>query len=1324
MKPAPSPDTEAARTRLLRELRLLGPDAEPALEAVARLARRASGRPMVAVSLFDAGRPCCAAAVGFDPAELQTDGALCAAAMAADAPLDIADLAADPRFATPPTLGGATVRAGAGVRVAVEGWSVGAVCAFDTRPGALGAEALGLLRDAAALAEALLGARLQARRGRLQEARVRDASRAGSDWLWESDAADVLTWVSDSIETHTGEPAARRVGRPLHDKMRPADDPAQRASWDAAVAARAHRLAYRDAIALADTARGPLHVAISGDPVFDASGRFTGYRGAARDVSAALAREAAERRARQTLLDAIERISADVMVSDASGRIVLANATARAQVHRHLPGGMPPTWEALVRALVTADAYPEARGREEAFVAERLAMVSTEGTAHELRLDDRHLLASDQRLPDGSVVHLKLDITDHRRAELALAEQETRLRALVRALPDLWLVIDAEGRYLESADERHPLLARPFTEIRGRRVDELLPADIAARCMDAIRQAIGSGEVQRIEYPLRTSDGSEHSFEARIAPMGGGRTLYLLRDMTEVRQLARDVQLMQRVMEAENALSMSIADATQPDLPLVYVNTAFEHLTGYPRAEVLGRNCRFLQHGVAEHPARATLRAALAEGRACTVLLRNRRRDGSLFINELHVAPIRDANGRLTHFIGVQSDVTERSQAAERLAYSEALYRSVAGAISDGLLVVDPEGHIVTLNPAACTLIGRSAAELSGRALAELGFELRRDDGRPLGTDDHPVREALRDGRRVERTYFVLRPDGVRLLLQTSLQPLRFGAEDAPPYFVITLRDISAQRTAEAALAQAEARWKLALDGAGDGVWDYDEDTGVAFFSPTWKRMLGHDEHEVGSRLEEWFSRIHSDDRERVVGALNRYRAGQAPAYREQYRLRHRDGHWLWVDDFGHIVERRDDGSARRLVGVHSDVTRQRLADQALRDKQAAELASRAKSEFLSRMSHEMRTPLNAVIGFTQLLRLQGGNDRHKLGQYSEHILAAGQHLLALVNDVLDLQQVEEGRLSLTVAPLWLHEALEEALELTRPLARPRGIELRSEVPRGVRVNADAQRLRQVLLNVLSNGVKYNRDGGVLRCALEAGNGGCCVLRIEDSGPGLSREQLARLFQPFERLGLESSGIEGSGLGLIIARQLMREMRGNLRINSRPGDGTQVRLDLPLAVEQSAHAPPVAPAEPPPTTAWTTNLAALAEPTPALRMLYVEDNRINALLFEEAIKLRGGVELRVAEDGEEALALVAQWSPDVLVLDAHLPGMSGYELLRALRQVPGLEEAPAFMCSADAMPDDVQRAKAAGFIGYWTKPIDIARVMRDLDALRLQTTAG
>lgn len=1334
MKPAPplapasEPEAraEAERARLLGELELSNCAAEPALEAIARLVQAACRRPMAAVTLLDARRAFCIAAAGFDPAALSSDGSLCAAAMAAEAPLDVVDVQGAPRFAGA-TLrhDGEPVRAYAGVAVALEGVRLGAVCAFDVRPGALGPEGLAALREGAALVEALLGARLRERRSCLQEARVRGASRAGSDWLWESDADGRLTWVSESVEAHTGESPGQRLGRPVDEGFEPWDDE-HRASWDARLAARANRLPFRDAIARAETPRGTLAIAINGDPLFDGAGRFTGYRGAARDVTETLAREAAERRARQTLLDAIERISAAVMVSDPHGRIVLSNAAARAQVRRFLPDHAPDTWDAMIRALVAAGAYPDAQGREEAFAAERLAMVSEDGVGHELRFGERQLLVSDQRLPDGSVVHLKIDITEHRRAELALAEQDTRLRALVSALPDLWLVIDADGRYLECGDEHHPLLARPFAELRGRRIEQILPPDIAARCMAGIRAALATGEVQRVEYLLRTLDGQEHSFESRIAPLAGGRTLYLVRDLTELRQLARDVQLLQRAMEAENALPMTVADATLPELPLVYVNTAFERLTGYARAEVLGRNCRFLQDGIADQPGLAALRAALAEARDCTVLLRNRRRDGSVFANELHVAPIRDAAGRVTHYIGVQSDVTERHRAAERLAYSEALYRSVAGAISDGLLVVDPEGRIVTLNPAACVLFERSAGELTGRVPTEIGFEVRHEDGRPLAPEDNPLHAVLREGRRIERTMLMLRPDRSRLLLQTSLQPLRFGAEDAPPYVVVTLRDIGAQRAAEAALAQAEARWKLALDGAGDGVWDYDEDTRVAFFSPTWKRMLGHEEHEVGATLEEWFSRIHPEDRERVIGALARYRAGAAPDYREHYRLRHRDGHWLWIDDFGHVVERREDGSARRLVGVHSDVTRQRQADQALRDKQAAELASRAKSEFLSRMSHEMRTPLNAVIGFTQLLRLQGGHDRHTLGQYSEHILAAGRHLLALVNDVLDLQQVEEGRLSLSPAPLWLHEALEEALELTRPLARPRGIELRSEVPTGVRVRADGQRLRQVLLNVLSNGVKYNRDAGMLRCALEAGAAGGCVLLIEDSGHGLSRQQLARLFQPFERLGLESSGIEGSGLGLIIARQLMREMHGNLRINSRPGLGTQVRLDLVLA-EDDAAAPAAPPGEAPTTTGWTENLAALpARPAdvPVLRLLYVEDNRINALLFEEAIKLRGDVELRVVEDGDEALELVAHWTPDVLVLDAHLPGMSGYELLRALRRIAALEETPAFMCSADAMPDDVQRAHAAGFAGYWTKPIDIARVMKDLDDLRLQTTAG
>ena len=215
------------------------------------------------------------------------------------------------------------------------------------------------------------------------------------------------------------------------------------------------------------------------------------------------------------------------------------------------------------------------------------------------------------------------------------------------------------------------------------------------------------------------------------------------------------------------------------------------------------------------------------------------------------------------------------------------------------------------------------------------------------------------------------------------------------------------------------------------------------------------------------------------------------------------------------------------------------------------------------------------------------------------------------------------------------------------------------------------------------------------------------MLIISDTGEGLSADQMARLFQPFERLGRETTTVEGSGLGLVISRALVREMNGSLTMSSQVGTGSRVRIELPLAAPDASapqgegSAPPVAAVQPPPT----------------LRMLYVEDNRLNALLFEEAIKMRGGVELRVVEDGPDAFELLKGWHPDVLVLDAHLPSMSGYEVLTRLRQQPQFARTPAFMCSADALPDELQRAREAGFAGYWSKPIDIAQVMKELDAL-------
>ncbi|KQW65232.1 PAS domain S-box protein [Methylibium sp. Root1272] len=1316
MKSAPAPADDAERLRVLHELRVLDTEVDPAFAAIARLAQQHSGWSVGAISLVAADRQWFPAAVGLEVRETPRKLAFCAHTILGDDAMEVVDALQDERFADNPLVVGAPhIRAYAAMPVQVDGQRIGTVCAIDARPGRLTPDALATLRDLATLAGALLQARLLEQRSRLQESRVRAASRAGSDWLWETDEHGTISWVSDSVEAHTGHPPSHEVGRFGQGMHRPREDE-HRASWEALVAARAQRRPFRNAVADRDAAHGTITISTSGDPVFDAAGQFQGYRGAARNITEELNRRTQEQRTQALLQAAIEGVAAGVMVSDPSGRIVLSNTAWRTGMQRFLPE-WPSHWPDLVQALLRAGAYPDAIGREAEFAAWRLGLTTAEGRQHELRFGEQHVLVTDQLLADGSVIHLSIDITRRRRTELELAEQQARLGAVLRSLPDLWFVIDAEGRHVECSDERHPSLLRPFEELRGKRFAEVVPEPLASLAMRAIAEALRSGEVQRIEYELPTLDGRVRNFEARISPMGGDRVLYLTRDLTELRHLERNVHLMQRALEAEAALPMVVADATQPDLPLIYANTAFERLSGLPLDQMIGRNCRFLQAGDRDQPGLALLREALAAERACTVTLRNRRADGTSFINELHVAPVRDALGRVTHYIGVQHDVTERSRAERQLALSETLYRSVAASITDGLLVIGPDRRIVTANPSACALLGARATTLAGQRLGRLGYQLLEEDGRLVERDRHPVREVLRSGRSaLDRVHRLRRPDGSERLVRLNVQPLRAHPDDSQLSCVVTFRDITAQRGAEAELAQAEARWKFALEGAGDGIWDYDEDTQRVFFSPRWKAMLGYRDDEIGTSTREWSRRIHLEDRPGVIDALRRYRAGEISEYRTEHRLRHKDGHWIWVYERGKIVERRPDGSPRRIVGTHTDVTRQKMAEQAMRDKAAAELASQAKSAFLSRMSHEMRTPLNAVIGFAQLLRKDDATGSARVAQFGDHILQAGEHLLALVNDVLDLQQVEEGRLSIRLESLPLREAVDAALELIRPQAAQRRVTVLNRIEPDLAVLADPQRLRQVLLNLLSNGVKYNREGGDLHCsAVLDGATRCCTLLIEDQGFGLEAIDLARLFQPFERLGRETSGIEGTGLGLFIARRMTEEMGGRLSLNSRPGHGAQARLELPLP-------PPATPAgDGDMATSTASPPAADGRTTTALplRMLYVEDNRINAILFEEAIKLRGGIDLRIAEDGPEALTMADEWQPDVLVLDAHLPSTTGYDVLAELRRRPDFEHTPAFMCSADTMPQDLQRATDAGFAGYWTKPIDIDRVMNDLDALRL-----
>lgn len=1302
MKTAAMPDDESDRLRLLRELRFEGSPPEAALAALTRSACRLTQQACGVLCLVGEHEVALYGGFGL-PGLLTTfarEPSLASAAIAAGEMVEVVDAPNDPRYREHPLVARAPhLRHMSAVPVLVEGRAVAALWLGSTEAGCFDADQRAALADLAELAGSVLVTRLHEQRLRLQEARLRTASRASQEWLWETDAQGRLTWMAGGI----GDVAAPILGQAL---------PLERPTWESHLAQRAEQQPFQEAIVDGDTPTGRLALSISGLPVFNAVGEFMGYRGASRNVTAEVEARHEARQAQALLESALEGLPGGVMITAPDGRILMKNGPWRRAIRQWLGAAKVDSWDEVVQRLVAAGAYPEAVGREAEFIAWRMSLETTdEGVRHELRFGDAWTLVSDRRLPDGNVVHLNVDITDRKRAVLEREAEQARAQAVLRAVPDLWFVIDADGRYADCSNDQHPLLVTPFTRLRGLRFGKLLPPAIAHLGLDALKTAHATGDLQRFEYELTTHDGTHRSLEARVVPMPEGRSLYLVRDLTEVRRLERDVQLMQRALEAEASLPITVADATHPNWPLVYVNPAFERLSGWRRDELLGRNARLLQGASRAQPALDTLRKALKTGEPCTVLLENQRRDGTRFLNELHVAPVRDAAGRITHFVGVQKDVTERERNAQKLQVSEALYRSVATAISDGLVVMDAEARLVAVNPSAGRLLGMDPARLLGRRLGELEARFTDEQGQPVHASAQPIDDVLRRGRpAVERTLTLHRADGSVRQLRASFVPLALGSAELPISCVATFRDITAEQAAAQALADAEQRWKVALEAVVDGVWDFDTETGRVYYSRSWKAMLGHAENEIGDSIDEWIERVHPEDRRRIKAEIADYRRGSDRSYQSEHRLRHKDGHYLHILDRGKTVDRRDDGQPRRVVGTHTDITRQKTTEQALLDKQAAELASRAKSEFLSRMSHEMRTPLNAVIGFTQLLQLRADHAAPALvSQYSQHILQAGQHLLALVNDVLDLQRVEEGMLALELQPLELESMLRHAFDFLGPSAIKRQVRVVHTMEPSLHVLADPQRLRQVILNIGSNGIKYNRVGGELRCIARAVDDAHVCITIEDTGPGLTPQQTDRLFQPFERLGRETSSTEGTGLGLIIARRLVEEMGGQLTLSSEAGRGTRVSIELPRAVALSNP-----PQKVQPMTARSLDHAA-GEARERLRMLYVEDNRINALLFEETLRLRADIDLRIAEDGPEALSLVEAWQPHVLVLDAHLPGASGHEVLGSLRALPGLDRAPAFMCSADALPEDVQRALEAGFDGYWTKPIDIDRVLRDLE---------
>jgi PAS domain S-box-containing protein len=478
----------------------------------------------------------------------------------------------------------------------------------------------------------------------------------------------------------------------------------------------------------------------------------------------------------------------------------------------------------------------------------------------------------------------------------------------------------------------------------------------------------------------------------------------------------------------------------------------------------------------------------------------------------------------------------------------------------------------------------------------------------------------------------------------------------------------------------------------------------ATYVSPNVGWLLGYTTDEVIGVPGFWESIIHPDDRAQAIGQLRDAIESTVVQIEQEYRCRGKDGRYRWFFKLLRI-EYDDHAHPTGILGYALDIADRKAAEEEARlAKLESERANRAKSEFLSRMSHDLRTPLNAVLGFAQLLEMDALTPA-QLDSVTQ-ILNGGRHLLDLINEVLDIARIEAGQLSLSPEAVPVGAVIRQVVELVAPLGLPRQITVHADVEADcpTHVRADQQRLRQVLLNLVGNAVKYNHEGGDVRVSCANRPGPRVAISVRNTGAGIPSHKLPLLFRPFERLGAEQGPIEGTGLGLAVSKALTEAMGGTIGVHSDAAEGTTFWIELP---EQDAEDGPARPVR--------RRVETPAPHVGQVTVLYIEDNPSNIRLMERLLARRGGIRLVTASSGTQGLSLAREAAPDLVFLDLHLPDMPGEEVLHRLVTDAATSHLAVAILSADATPAQRERLLALGAIAYVTKPIHFPDILRLVD---------
>ncbi len=635
--------------------------------------------------------------------------------------------------------------------------------------------------------------------------------------------------------------------------------------------------------------------------------------------------------------------------------------------------------------------------------------------------------------------------------------------------------------------------------------------------------------------------------------------------------------------------------------------------------------------------------------------------------------------------------------------------------------------QIMDVNAAARSVYGYTHGEFCALTIRDI---------RPA-EDVQYVEESVRRTPRASRYSGVWRhltKDQVMIYVEINSRELVYAGK---PARLVCPVDVTQRVHAEAALREREAELNRA-QGLAQLAHVVTSDVGwFENWSQTLHQLAGVERAKLPHSLLEWSQLIHADDRDAFLRTMA---VDALPSRRVdvEYRLVQPSGAEVHVHQTIEPLAGREGDGQRHWFSTLQDVTTQKVVtadaqrlnevlerrihertaelersnEELTAAKAAADRASRAKSDFLSSMSHELRTPLNAVIGFGQLLAATSGkaaNAEQQAG-YVRHIVEAGQHLLLLINELLDLAQIEAGRVNIQLQAVELPPLMDECLRMMEPMAAARSVKLVPPTDGDLLALADRGRLKQALINLLSNAIKYNRANGTVHIVCSRPRALWLRIEVHDTGAGLRPAQMEALFQPFNRLGQETGKTEGSGIGLVLTKRLVELMNGQIGATSTPDKGSMFWIELPEAAAPAAWAGVSGREHAAPSAADTGPASG-----PQIPVLCVDDHPASQMLVEEILRHRPQLKLLKADDGWLGVELARTHQPAIIFMDNNMPGLSGREAQRILRSDSRTAHIPIIALTASATPGDVQSGVAAGFFRYLTKPVDVAALLSAVD---------